>query len=61
MAKTNKSITKRLKVTRTGKVMSRTPGHNHFNAKARRSKQLDKKGLTEISFGKAIIKKGIKN
>jgi ribosomal protein L35 len=32
--KTNKSYTKRLKVTKNGKVLSRTPGHNHFNARA---------------------------
>ena len=57
-AKKNKAITKRLTITRTGKVLSRTPGHNHFNAKARRSKQLEKKGLSEISFGKAIKKLG---
>jgi ribosomal protein L35 len=56
--KTNKAITKRLRVTRNGKVLSRTPGHNHFNAKSRRSKQLNKKGVTPISFAKAIIKKG---
>lgn len=31
--KTNKSFTKRLRVTRKGKVIARVPGHNHFNAK----------------------------
>jgi ribosomal protein L35 len=31
--KTNKSFTKRLRVSKKGKVISRTPGHNHFNAK----------------------------
>lgn len=31
--KTNKSYRKRLKVTKTGKILARTPGHNHFNAK----------------------------
>ncbi len=40
--KTNKSFTKRLKVTKTGKVIARKPGHNHFNAKESRAKQLDK-------------------
>lgn len=44
--KTNKSYAKRLKVTRKGKVIGRKPGQNHFNAKARRSKQLNaKKGV----------------
>ena len=31
--KTNKSFTKRLRVTKKGKIISRAPGHNHFNAK----------------------------
>jgi len=31
--KTNKSYTKRLRVTKRGKILARTPGHNHFNAK----------------------------
>ncbi len=48
--KTNKSYTKRLKVTKTGKILARKPGHNHFNAKAKRSKQLDKKGTAPFSM-----------
>lgn len=31
--KTNKSYKKRLKVTKNGKIIARTPGQNHFNAK----------------------------
>ena len=38
--KTNKSFTKRLKVTKTGKIIARKPGFNHFNAKQSRVKQL---------------------
>jgi ribosomal protein L35 len=38
--KTNKSLTKRLKVTKNGKILSRAPGFNHFNAKQSRTKQL---------------------
>lgn len=38
--KTNKSFSKRLKVTRRGKIVARKPGKNHFNAKEGRSKQL---------------------
>ncbi|HMO78975.1 MAG TPA: 50S ribosomal protein L35 [Candidatus Paceibacterota bacterium] len=41
--KTNKSYTKRLKVTKKGKVLARRPGQNHFNAKERREDQLKKK------------------
>lgn len=33
MAKTNKSLMKRIKITGTGKIMKRPPGQNHFNAK----------------------------
>ena len=31
--KTNKSYTKRIRVTRNGKLMARAKGQNHFNAK----------------------------
>lgn len=45
--KTNKSYTKRLKLTRTGKMIARTPGFNHFNAKQSRTTQLEgRKGST---------------
>jgi len=48
--KTNKSLTKRLKVTRTGKILSRAPGFNHFNAKQSRSKQLAGKKTNNFSI-----------
>lgn len=41
--KTNKSLTKRLKITKNGKILSRAPGFNHFNAKQSRTKQLNGK------------------
>ena len=31
--KTNKSYSKRLRVSKNGKIIARVPGHNHFNAK----------------------------
>ncbi|MFA6338479.1 MAG: bL35 family ribosomal protein [Candidatus Paceibacterota bacterium] len=40
--KTNKTYAKRLRVTKNGKVLGRKPGHNHFNAKESRNKQLSK-------------------
>lgn len=43
--KTNKSYTKRLKVTRKGKLIARMAGQNHFNAKEGR-KTRTKKGRT---------------
>lgn len=38
--KTNKSYSKRLKITKNGKLISRKPGFNHFNAKQSRNAQL---------------------
>lgn len=38
--KTNKSYSKRLKLTKKGKILSRKPGFNHFNAKQSRTTQL---------------------
>ncbi|TSC77353.1 MAG: Uncharacterized protein G01um101429_1103 [Parcubacteria group bacterium Gr01-1014_29] len=63
MAKTNKSVTKRLKVTVTGKVLQRHPGKNHFSAKARRVRQLSQKGWGDVSepFGKQIVNKYLPN
>ncbi|MEK7553018.1 MAG: 50S ribosomal protein L35 [Patescibacteria group bacterium] len=46
--KTNKSLEKRMKITRRGKVLVRQSGQNHFNAKASRSKQLGQK--RRVSF-----------
>lgn len=47
--KTNKSYSKRLKITKSGKLIARKPGFNHFNAKQSRNKQLaGKKGRSFI-------------
>lgn len=46
--KTNKSLTKRLKITKKGKILARAPGFNHFNAKQSRRKQLG--GKKAVSF-----------
>lgn len=34
-AKTNKSYAKRLKITKSGKLLTRKSGQNHFNSKER--------------------------
>jgi ribosomal protein L35 len=39
----NKSYTKRVRISPTGKLLVRNPGGNHFNATEKRSKQLDRK------------------
>ena len=44
--KTNKSFSKRIKVTKNGKLISRRAGQNHFNAKESGRTQL-KKGRTQ--------------
>lgn len=41
--KTNKSYTKRIRVTRRGKLLVRRGGQNHFNAKESRRAQLGAK------------------
>jgi ribosomal protein L35 len=40
--KSNKSYLKRIKVTKSGKLVSRRPGHDHFNAKESRRSQMNK-------------------
>lgn len=53
--KTNKSFTKRLKVTKNGKLMMRGKGQNHFNAKARRRAQLGRKRMHALHMKKGDI------
>ena len=48
--KTNKSLTKRLKISKNGKITARKPGFNHFNAKQSRSKQLSGKVSQEFKI-----------
>ncbi len=54
--KTNKSFSKRLKVTRTGKIIARKPGKNHFNAKESRSKQMSN-NRTEVLSSRTMTPK----
>lgn len=57
--KTNKSLSKRLKVTGTGKVMARTAGHNHFNAKAKRTKQLAAKKDVQFKLSPKLMSQNL--
>ncbi|HEY4489454.1 MAG TPA: 50S ribosomal protein L35 [Candidatus Paceibacterota bacterium] len=53
--KTNKSYTKRIRVTKKGKLVARAPGQDHFNAKERgRTKGVKKRGQTLMNVPKAI-------
>jgi len=46
--KTNKSYAKRLKVTKSGKILSRKAGQNHFNSKERRHDKAAKNQSSEF-------------
>lgn len=46
--KTNKSFTKRIKVTKKGKLVARKPGQNHFNAKESRASKMDRGRTTTV-------------
>lgn len=48
--KTNKSYAKRLRVTKNGKVIARTPGQNHFNAKKTGSERMADKRTKTIKM-----------
>ncbi len=45
--KTNKSYSKRIKLTKNGKVKVRKKGQNHFNAKESSNKTRAKRGVKE--------------
>ena len=55
VGKTNKSFTKRLKVTKSGKILARKIGKNHFNAKASRNKQLDGKRMQSFTIKSKLL------
>ena len=57
MAKTNKSYRKRLKITRSGKILRRIPGKNHFNSKATGQKELRDKGWQSFNITKKDLKR----
>ncbi|MES2007230.1 MAG: 50S ribosomal protein L35 [Patescibacteria group bacterium] len=61
--KTNKAFTKRLKVSRNGKITARKAGQNHFNAKESRSKQMNQRrtqGLPDTTMTPKVMQKYIK-
>jgi len=53
--KTNKSFTKRIRVTRSGKLLARKPGFNHFNAKQKRTAQLAGRKPRSLSLPSKVI------
>jgi ribosomal protein L35 len=48
--KTNKSLTKRLKITKNGKILARKPGQNHFNARASGNRRLQGRRMAEFNM-----------
>ncbi len=52
--KTNKSFTKRIKVTRTGKLIARKSGQDHFNAKERGRTKSVKRRPVLLKLSKAL-------
>jgi ribosomal protein L35 len=48
--KTNKSFTKRLKVTKNGKLIMRKAGQNHFNAKEGGRSQLSRNRTMSLTM-----------
>jgi len=48
--KTNKSYSKRIRVTRNGKLVVRKPGQNHFNAKASGNQRRNKRATALLTL-----------
>jgi len=53
--KTNKSISKRLRLTKKGKVLFRPGRQNHFNAKESGNRTRGKKGFKSLPESQARI------
>jgi len=48
--KTNKSYSKRIRVTRNGKLVARKAGQNHFNAKASGNQRRNKRATVLLTL-----------
>jgi ribosomal protein L35 len=55
--KTNKSYTKRIKVTKNGKLVARKPGQNHFNARQSGQQRLRRKRTQTLTLSKRITRR----
>lgn len=55
--KTNKSFTKRIKVTKNGKLVARRPGQNHFNARQTGQQRLRRKRTQLLTLSKRITRR----
>lgn len=59
--KTNKSYTKRLKVTKNGKIIARKAGQNHFNARQTGQQRLRRKRTQSLTLSKRITRRFLPN
>ena len=55
--KTNKSYTKRIKVTKNGKLVARRPGQNHFNSRQSGQQRLARKRTQLLKLSKRITRR----
>ena len=55
--KTNKSYTKRIKVTKNGKLIARKPGQNHFNARQTGQQRLARKRTQSLNLSKRVTRR----
>jgi len=54
--KTHKALSQRIRVTKTGKVLKRTAGQDHFNAKERGKTRRNKRSDKPFSTYRAAVK-----
>lgn len=59
--KTNKSYTKRIKVTKNGKLVARKPGQNHFNARQTGRQRLRRKRTQALTLTKKAVARFLPN
>ncbi|MEK7063099.1 MAG: 50S ribosomal protein L35 [Patescibacteria group bacterium] len=52
--KSNKSFSKRLRVTKKGKIIARAKGQNHYNSKERTATQLSKRRGVAVIMNREI-------
>lgn len=55
--KTNKSFTKRIKVTKQGKLIARRAGQNHFNSRQTGEQRLRRKKPQAINLTRRSIRR----
>ncbi len=55
--KTNKSFSKRVRVTKTGKLLARKAGQNHFNGKERGRTKAVKRRAISLQLSQRLIRR----